>query len=138
MPMNKTNLVSTDPIADMLSRVRNAVAVNKTEVSMPHSNVKEAVAKILADNGFLSGVKAGEQNGRKTLVIQINTEDEPSRITSISRLSRPGRRLYVKSAAIPTVKRGRGLVVISTSKGIMTGKQAANQKLGGELICEVF
>jgi small subunit ribosomal protein S8 len=136
--MNKTNLVSTDPIADMLSRVRNAVAVNKTEVSMPHSKVKEAVAKILADNGFLSGVKAGEQNGRKTLVIQINTEDEPSRITSISRLSRPGRRLYVKSAAIPTVKRGRGLVVISTSKGIMTGKQAANQKLGGELICEVF
>jgi len=138
MPMNKTNLVSTDPIADMLSRVRNAVAVNKTEVSMPHSKVKEAVAKILADNGFLSGVKAGEQNGRKTLVIQINTEDEPSRITSISRLSRPGRRLYVKSAAIPTVKRGRGLVVISTSKGIMTGKQAADQKLGGELICEVF
>lgn len=136
--MSNTNLVSTDPIADMLSRVRNAMAVNKTEVSMPHSNVKEAVAKILADNGFLNNVKAREENGRKTLVIKINDDDEPAKITSISRLSRPGRRLYVKSAAIPTVKRGRGLVVISTSRGIMTGKQAANQKLGGELICEVF
>jgi small subunit ribosomal protein S8 len=136
--MNKTNLVSTDPIADMLTRVRNAVAVNKGEVSMPHSKLKETVAKILADNGFLSGVGINEQNGRKMLTIKINGEDEPAKITDISRLSRPGRRLYVKSAAIPTVKRGRGLVVISTSKGIMTGKQAANQKLGGELICEVY
>lgn len=136
--MNQTNLVSTDPIADMLSRVRNALAVNKTEVSMPHSNVKEAVAKILADNGFLSSVQTAEENGRRKLIIKINGEDEPAHISSISRLSRPGRRLYVKSAAIPTVKRGRGLVVVSTSKGIMTGKQAASQKLGGELICEVY
>jgi small subunit ribosomal protein S8 len=136
--MNKTNQVSTDPIADMLSRIRNAVAVNKAEVSMPHSNVKETVAKILADNGFLNSVKIEEQNGRKYLSITINDEDESAKITEVSRLSRPGRRLYVKSAAIPTVKRGRGLVVISTSRGIMTGKQAANQKLGGELICEVY
>jgi small subunit ribosomal protein S8 len=136
--MSKTNLVSTDPIADMLSRVRNAAAVNKTEVSMPHSNIKEEVAKILAENGFLDGVKTDDENGRKVLVIKINDENQPSRITSLSRLSRPGRRLYVKSSAIPTVKRGRGLVVISTSKGMMTGRQAASQKLGGELICEVY
>jgi small subunit ribosomal protein S8 len=136
--MNKTNLVSTDPIADMLTRVRNAVAVNKNEVSMPHSKLKETVAKILSDNGFLSGVQVGEEAGRKLLIVKINSEDEPAKITEISRLSRPGRRMYVKSTAIPTVKRGRGLVVISTSKGIMTGKQAANQKLGGELICEVY
>jgi small subunit ribosomal protein S8 len=138
MHMIRTNLVSTDPIADMLSRLRNASAVNKPEVSLPHSNIKEAVAKILVDNGFLSGVSTTEENGRKILVIKINDEDEPARISSVSRLSRPGRRMYVKSAAIPTVKRGRGLVVVSTSKGIMTGKQAANQKLGGELICEVY
>jgi small subunit ribosomal protein S8 len=136
--MNKTNLVSTDPIADMLSRVRNAVSVNKTEVTMPHSKVKETVAKILAQNGFLNDVKASEENGRKSLIIQINSEDEPAKITEISRLSRPGRRMYVKSDAIPTIKRGRGLVVISTSRGIMTGQQAASQKLGGELICEVY
>lgn len=136
--MNKTNLVSTDPIADMLTRVRNAAAVNKSEVTMPHSKLKETVAKILADNGFLSSVGVDQQDGRKILVIKINSEDEPSKITEISRLSRPGRRMYVKAAAIPTVRRGRGIVVISTSKGIMTGKQAANQKLGGELICEVY
>jgi small subunit ribosomal protein S8 len=136
--MRHTNLVSTDPIADMLSRVRNAVAVNKNEVSMPHSKLKETVAKILADNGFLHGVQTEEQNGRKLLSITINSEDEPAKITEISRLSRPGRRMYVKSTAIPTVRRGRGLVVISTSKGIMSGKQASNQKLGGELICEVY
>lgn len=136
--MSNTNLVSTDPIADMLTRVRNAVAVNKSEVNLPHSKVKETVAKILADNGFLAGVQAKEENGRKILTIKINSEDESAKITEISRLSRPGRRMYVKSAAIPTVRRGRGLVVISTSRGIMTGKEAASQKLGGELICEVY
>jgi len=136
--MRQTNLVSTDPISDMLSRLRNAVAVSKTEVSLPHSKIKETVAKLLADNGFLSDVQVQEDSGRRTLLIKINNEDEPAKITAISRLSRPGRRLYVKSAAIPTVRRGRGLVIVSTSRGIMTGKQATNQKLGGELICEVY
>lgn len=136
--MSKTNLVSTDPIADMLSRVRNAIAVNKAEVSLPHSKVKETIARILADNGFVSSVQVTEYGFRKTLVIKINDEQESAKITAISRLSRPGRRMYVKSAAIPTVKRGRGLVVISTSHGIMTGKEAASKKLGGELICEVY
>jgi small subunit ribosomal protein S8 len=137
MLMNKTYIVSTDPIADMLTRVRNAAAVNKTEVSLPHSKVKETVAQILASNGFLAGVDTTEENGKKTLIVKISNQDEPIKLTSVTRLSRPGRRMYVKSAAIPTVKRGRGLVVISTSRGIMTGRDAANQKLGGELICEV-
>jgi len=136
--MNKSNLVSTDPIADMLTRVRNAISAGKTEVSMPHSKVKETVARIMAENGFLSAVKVHEQENRKNLVITIGAEDEPAKITQISRLSRPGRRLYVKAPAIPTIKRGRGMVVISTSRGIMTGKDAASQKLGGELICEVY
>jgi small subunit ribosomal protein S8 len=131
-------IISTDPLADMLSRVRNAMAVNKQQVSLPHSQLKETVAKILVDSGFLADVQSGEENGRKTLTIKINEADQPSKITEINRLSRPGRRLYVKAAAIPKVKRGRGLVVISTSRGIMTGQQAANQKLGGELICEVY
>jgi small subunit ribosomal protein S8 len=136
--MSKTNLVSTDPIADMLTRVRNAISANKTTVSMPHSKVKETVARILAQNGFLTGVEPGEEGGRKILTIKINDETEPAKITEISRISKPGRRIYVKSPAIPTVKRGRGLVVISTSRGIMTGKEAASQRLGGELICEVY
>ena len=134
----KNNLVSTDPIADMLSRVRNGIAAGKTEVSMPHSKVKETIARILVDNGFLAKVSIEEQDNRKNLVITINSEEEPAKITEISRLSRPGRRLYVKAPAIPRVKSGRGMVVISTSRGIMTGKEAASQKLGGELICEVY
>src|SRR4051812_23731495 len=112
-------IISTDPLADMLSRVRNAMAVNKQQVSLPHSQLKETVAKILVDSGFLADVQSGEENGRKTLTIKINEADQPSKITEINRLSRPGRRLYVKAAAIPKVKRGRGLVVISTSRGIM-------------------
>ncbi|MGH7156514.1 MAG: 30S ribosomal protein S8 [Candidatus Saccharimonadales bacterium] len=136
--MSISNTVSTDPIADMLSRVRNAIAVNSRQVSLPHSKVKETVAKILADNGFLEKVDVQDENGRKVLVISINPEDESAKITEIHRLSRPGRRIYVKSAAVPTVKRGRGMVVISTSHGIMTGKEAQAKKLGGELICEVY
>lgn len=136
--MSISNTVSTDPIADMLSRVRNAIAVNSRQVSLPHSKVKETVAKILADNGFLDNVEVKDDNGRKELVININPEDESAKITEINRLSKPGRRIYVKSAAVPTVKRGRGMVVISTSSGIMTGKEAQAKKLGGELICEVY
>jgi len=122
----------------MLSRIRNAAIVNHTEVSLPHSKTKETVAKILVDSGFLAGVQANDDNGKKMLVIKVNNEDEPSKITSISRLSRPGRRMYVKATAIPKVRSGRGIVVISTSHGIMTGQQAASKHLGGELICEVY
>jgi small subunit ribosomal protein S8 len=136
--MSRTVVISTDPIADMLTRIRNAIAVNAGSTSMPHSKVKETVAKILADNDFIDSVKVEEDAGRKTLVININGEDQPAKITEIARLSRPGRRMYVKSTALPTVKRGRGLVVISTSSGIMTGTQAKAKKLGGELICEVY
>jgi len=136
--MNNNSLVSTDPIADMLSRIRNAIAVNKHQIRLPHSKTKETIAKILADNGFLAGVQMAEENGVKVLVIEINSEAEPAKITEINRLSRPGRRLYVKSPAVPTVKRGRGIVVISTSSGIMTGVEALAKNLGGELICEVY
>lgn len=122
----------------MLTRIRNAIAVNAASTSMPHSKLKETVAKILADNDFIDSLKVEEDSGRKTLVININSENQPAKITEIARLSRPGRRMYVKSTALPTVKRGRGLIVISTSSGIMTGAQAKAKKLGGELICEVY
>lgn len=136
--MSRSIVISTDPIADMLTRIRNAIAVNAASTSMPHSKLKETVAKILADNDFIDSLKVEEDSGRKTLVININSENQPAKITEIARLSRPGRRMYVKSTALPTVKRGRGLIVISTSSGIMTGAQAKAKKLGGELICEVY
>ncbi len=134
--MSKT---STDPIADMLTRLRNAIAVRKHEVTLPHSNIKEAVAKILKDSNFVDGIKVeGDKAGFKTLRITINNEGSNARITEISRLSTPGRRLYTAATEIPTVKRGRGIVIVSTSKGVMSGIEARNQKLGGELICKVY
>jgi small subunit ribosomal protein S8 len=136
--MSKVALVSTDPIADMLTRIRNAVAVNSQTTSMPHSKIKETVAGILVQNNFLDKVEVKDDNGHKNLLITINSEAQPSRITEIKRLSRPGRRMYVKSPAVPTVRRGRGLVIVSTSAGIMTGTEAKTKNLGGELICEVY
>jgi small subunit ribosomal protein S8 len=136
--MSKNAIISTDPIADMLTRIRNAIAINAGSVSLPHSKIKETVAKILADNKFIEAVEVTEDAGRKTLVITINNADESARISHIKRLSRPGRRTYVKTTAVPTVRRGRGLVVVSTSAGIMTGEQAKAKNLGGELICEVY
>ncbi|HET6863791.1 MAG TPA: 30S ribosomal protein S8 [Candidatus Saccharimonadales bacterium] len=136
--MNRSTLTSTDPIADMLTRIRNAIAVNANVVRLPHSKIKETVAQVLVDNGFISAVEPQGEGIKKELVITINRGDEISRITEISRLSRPGRRLYVKAGAVPTVRRGRGMVVVSTSSGIMTGAEAKAKNLGGELICEVY
>lgn len=134
--MSKT---STDPIADMLTRIRNAIAVRKSEVNLPHSNLKEAVAKILKDSNFIDGVAVeGDRQGFKSLRLTINSEGSNARITEISRLSTPGRRLYSSAAEIPVVKRGRGIVIISTSKGLMVGDEAKAKRLGGELICKVY
>jgi small subunit ribosomal protein S8 len=132
------NMVSTDPIADMLTRIRNAINVRKTEVVMPHSKVKQSVAELLKTNGFVSDVKVTDATVGKSMKIVINDEGENARITEIVRLSKPGRREYVGSGDIPAVKRGRGLVIVSTSKGMMTGTQAKRQGVGGELICKVY
>jgi len=133
--MSKT---TTDPIADMLTRIRNAINVRKNEVSLPHSKIKESVARLLQESNFIDGVSVAEAPIGKTLVVKINDEDSNARITEIVRMSKPGRRHYVNAKDIPTVKRGRGVVIISTSKGLMTGDQAKAQKVGGELICKVY
>jgi small subunit ribosomal protein S8 len=131
--------ISTDPIADMLTRIRNAIAVRKNTVSMPHSKLKEGLAKILKDNNYIDDyqVVKGEVIGR-TLNITINDVNKNARITEIERISRPGRRTYANVKFIPTVKQGRGLVVLSTSSGLMTGTQAKAKNIGGELICKVY
>jgi small subunit ribosomal protein S8 len=129
---------STDPIADMLTRIRNAINVRKFEVSLPHSNVKEAVAQLLKDSNFIDAVSVADARVGKTLTIRIAADNTNARITEIQRLSKPGRRSYVKSAEIPAVKQGRGIVIVSTSQGMMTGEQAKAAKVGGELICKVY
>jgi small subunit ribosomal protein S8 len=133
-----SNMVSTDPIADMLTRIRNAINVRKSEVAMPHSKAKQAIAELLKQSGFVADVTVADADLGKTLKIVINHEDENARITEIVRLSKPGRRAYSSSKEIPVVKRGRGVVIVSTSKGVMTGAQAKKQGVGGELICKVY
>ena len=135
--MKNNVTIKSDPLSDMLSRIRNAMAVNKPEIELPHSILKEKVAKILADYGFVTSVET-VKGERPVLKIAINLPGQGSAITSISRISRPGRRVYVKAGEIPTVKRGRGIAIISTSKGVMATPEAQQKKLGGELICEVY
>jgi small subunit ribosomal protein S8 len=132
------SLQSTDPIADLLTRIRNAIAIGKNEVRLPSSRMKETVAKALAANGYLSDVKVEKATPRDELVVVINQEGENPTITEIARVSKPGRRVYAKATEIPRVKSGRGVVIISTSKGVMTGVEAIKQRLGGELICKVY
>lgn len=129
---------STDPISDMLTRIRNAIMVQKREVVLPHSKVKQNVAQLLADNGYVDSVAVVDAELPKMLRITVNPENTNARITEISRISKPGRRFYVRADEIPTVKRGRGIVIVSTSKGVMTGAEAKKQRVGGELICKVY
>ncbi len=128
-------MVSTDPIADMLTRVRNALAVHKTEVTMPHSRVKESVAKILQENGYITDISVEKDDFRKSMTLNL---DGAAAIHDVSRISKPGRRIYAKVKDIPRVKQGRGIVIVSTSQGVLSGEDAREKKLGGELICEVY
>lgn len=128
-------MMTTDPIADMLTRIRNGIMAGKSEVIIPHSKLKTAVAEILQSNGYLGKVSVVEENGFKQLSIQLDGANIPE---SLVRVSKPGRRIYARADEIPTVRTGRGLVIVSTSAGIMTGKDARSKGVGGELICKVY
>lgn len=131
-------LQSTDPVADLLTRIRNAVMVGHNEIRVPASKLKLIIAKELKKAGYLVSVKVESNKPRDVLVIIINKEGENSNITEMARLSKPGRRVYVGSNDIPRVKNGRGIVLISTSKGVMAGRSAVRQGLGGELLLKVY
>jgi small subunit ribosomal protein S8 len=123
-----------DPISDMLTRIRNAYAVGKESVACDYSNVKASVCAILAEKGYVAG--CAKDNNK--LVIELKYDGTTPAASLIERVSKPGRRIYVKSEEIPTVLSGHGIAVVSTSKGMMTGDSAKKQKLGGELICKVY
>ena len=132
------SMQTTDPIADLLTRIRNAKLVGKTEGRVPSSKMKKVIAEQLVKNGYLADVKLEDAKPRGVLVVTINEEGTNSTINEITRVSKPGRRVYVGASEIPKVKSGRGLVLISTSKGVMTGTEAAKAKLGGELLLKVY
>lgn len=132
------SMQTTDPIADLLTRIRNAKMVGKTEIRVPSSKLKKVVAEQLQKNGYLTKVAVEAAKPRDILIVTINDPSENSTIHEITRVSKPGRRVYAAAADIPKVKSGRGLVLISTSKGVMTGQEAVKNKLGGEVLLKVY
>ncbi|HUC95425.1 MAG TPA: 30S ribosomal protein S8 [Candidatus Saccharimonadia bacterium] len=132
--------ITIDPIADMLTRIRNAIAVSKNEVNIPYSKFKEDLAKILKKYQLIENYKVVQEDDAlyKVLNIEINKPFTNPNINTISKISTPGRRVYARSNNIPTVRSGRGLVILSTSYGLMTGSEAKSKKIGGELICRIY
>jgi small subunit ribosomal protein S8 len=129
----------TDPISDMLTRIRNAAMVKAREVEMPLSRMKFAIAKILEAEGFLSTVETGEKANRPMLRMKLRYDvDGASKVSSLKRVSKPGRRVYVKADDLTTIRSGYGIAILSTPNGLMTSAEARKRRLGGELICEVY
>ena len=132
------SIQTTDTVADLITRIRNAIAVGKTEVRVPTSKLKFAIASKLQKTNYIEKVELEKAEPRDILHIIINNEGENARINEITKVSTPGRRIYAGVADIPKVKSGRGTVLISTSKGIMTGQEAVKNKLGGEILVKVW
>ena len=127
----------SDPIADMLTRIRNGHAVRSVSVSMPSSGMKEAVGRVLQEEGFIGGCTVTEENGKRTLTVALRYYEGGPVINQLQRVSRPGKRVYCHSNDIPAVNNGLGVVIVSTSKGVMSGRQPKAYGTGGELICTV-
>ncbi len=129
----------TDPIADMLTRVRNALAANKETVEVPSSNMKKAIADIMLSEGYVSGVSHEEDgyNGKIVLTLKYVGKKRPV-INGLKRVSRPGLRVYSDVETMPRVMDGLGIAILSTNKGIMTDKQAKAQNVGGEVLCYIW
>ena len=129
----------TDPIADMLTRIRNANQMRDKEVEVPASNLKIEIAKILKEEGFVNDYKIKKNNVQNIIVINLKyTENKVRVITGLKKISKPGLRVYVKADEVPKVLNGFGIAIISTSKGIMTDKEARKQSLGGEVMAYIW
>ena len=126
-----------DPIADMLTRIRNAQAAQKETVAMPSSTKKEAIAKVLKDEGYISGFEVTSEGVKKTLVVTLKYYQGKAVIETLDRVSRPSLRIYRSKDQLPSVLGGLGIAIISTSKGLMTDRKARAMSLGGEVICFV-
>jgi small subunit ribosomal protein S8 len=132
-------MTMTDPIADMLTRIRNAVAVRHDYVNIPASKVKVAIAKVLKEEGFVRDFEVLDEGPNRFVRIQLSyTEKKEPILNGLKRVSRPGLRVYVQTREIPRVYNGLGVAILSTPKGIMAGQQAWRQQTGGELLCYVW
>ncbi|MEP6680521.1 MAG: 30S ribosomal protein S8 [Chloroflexota bacterium] len=129
----------TDPIADMLTRIRNASAARHRELTLPSSKVKREIARILVEEGFIDGYDTQPNGVQDQLVVRLKyVEGRTPVVSGIKRISKPGLRVYARKTEIPRVLGGLGLAILSTSRGIMTGSQARKLNLGGEVLCYVW
>ena len=129
----------TDPIADMLTRIRNAIRANHTEVAIPASNTKREIARILRDEGYINDVADREEGPQGAIDINLKyAGDQESVISGLQRVSTPGRRVYCGKDEIPKVLNGLGVAIVSTSRGLMTDRQCREQGIGGEVLCKVW
>jgi small subunit ribosomal protein S8 len=129
----------TDPVSDFLTRVRNAIKARHQKVDVPYSKLKVEMARILKEEGYISNFKSIEEEGRKVLRVQLKySPDNSSPISDLKRVSRPGCRVYVGHTAIPRVLGGLGINILTTPKGVMTGRQARKEGVGGEVLCEIY
>ena len=132
------SLQSTDQVADLLTRIRNAVMVGKNEILVPTSKLKVGIAEVLAKNGYVAGFEVQDGKPRGILKVTINEPGTNAKINEITKVSKPGRRVYSSVDDLPTVKSGRGMIIVSTSKGLMTGREAKKNRLGGEILVKVW
>ena len=127
-----------DPIADMLTRIRNAQMAGKAEVTIPASKLKKAIANVLQEEGFIAGSREDQAEGKPTLVVDLKYYEGKPVIVEIDRISRPGLRAYAGKDELPKVRGGLGVAIVSTSKGVMTDRAARAAGVGGEILCTVF
>jgi small subunit ribosomal protein S8 len=127
----------TDPIADLLTRIRNGQQAKKVSVSLPASTLKLAIAKVLEQEGYVAGVSTEDVDGKSTLTVELKYHRDQPVIERIERVSRPGLRVYRSVGELPTVQGGLGIAIVSTSKGVMTDRRARAEGHGGEVLCVV-
>jgi small subunit ribosomal protein S8 len=129
----------TDPVADLLTRIRNAIHARQQKIDVPASNLKAEIVRILKEEGYLSNFKTTEESGRKVLRLYLKYgSNNDAAITNLARISRPGCRVYVGHNDIPRVLGGLGINILTTPKGVMTGRAARKSGVGGEILCEVW
>ncbi len=129
----------TDPVADFLTRIRNGIKARHQKVDVPASKLKLEIARILKEEGFIANFKATEEEGRKVIRVYLKyAADNSAAISNVVRVSRPGCRVYVGKTDIPRVLGGLGINILTTPKGVMTGKQARKEGVGGEILCEIY
>ena len=131
-------IASTDQLADLITRIRNAVSVGKNEILVPTSKLKAALVEVLFKNGYIASFEIVEGSPRGMLHVVINEPGTVAKINEITKVSKPGRRVYSSVSDLPVIKSGRGMVIVSTSKGLMTGRDAKKAGLGGEILARVW